>query len=81
MFLCEIQYGGLFTLENFPQEALEPVCLIEGPRFLFPFLRRVIADTTRDGGFPPLLLEPIDFAALYQNSRQPQAEPGSDAVN
>jgi len=78
IFLCEAVYAGIFTLKNFPKEALEPVCLIECPRFIFPFLRRIVADATRDGGFPPLMLEPIDFAQLYQNSRQAA---GSDAVN
>jgi preprotein translocase subunit SecB len=78
IFLCEAVYAGIFTLKNFPPEALEPVCLIECPRFIFPFLRRIVADATRDGGFPPLMLEPIDFAQLYQSSRQAA---GSDAVN
>ncbi len=69
VFICELQYAGIFTLMNFPPEALEPVCLIECPRFIFPFLRRIVADVTRDGGFPPLMLEPIDFAQLFQSSR------------
>jgi len=64
-FAIELLYGGLFGLRNVPQEALQPFLLVEAPRLLFPFARRVIADATRDGGFPPLLLEPIDFASLY----------------
>ena len=65
-FIAELLYGGLFRLQNIPDEQLQPVVLIECPRQLFPFARRVIADTIRDGGYPPLLLDPIDFAALYQ---------------
>jgi preprotein translocase subunit SecB len=70
-FVVELSYAGLFAIRNVPQESLQPVCLIEGPRILFPFARRVLADATRDGGFPPLLLDPIDFAALF---RQMQAQ-------
>lgn len=64
-YLLEVQYGGLFTL-NVPQEHLGAVVLIECPMILFPFLRRIVADATSDGGFAPLMLAPIDFAALYQ---------------
>lgn len=71
MFVVELQYCGLFRLENIPQESLQPMLLIECPRQIFPFARRIIADVTRDGGFPPLLLDPIDFVGLYQ---QQQAE-------
>ena len=67
-FVVEVLYAGVFTLHNTAQEKLKQVCLIECPRLLFPFARRIVADATRDGGFPPLLLEPIDFAALYLNS-------------
>jgi preprotein translocase subunit SecB len=70
VFVVELVYGGLFTLQNVPQEQLEPVLLIECPRLLFPFARRIIADATRDGGFPPLLLDPIDFVQLYRRHRQ-----------
>jgi len=68
-FVVEISYAGLFGVRNLPQENLEPFLLIECPRLLFPFARRIIADATRDGGFPPLLLDPIDFTALYQKHR------------
>lgn len=64
-FAVELVYGGLFGLRNVPEGALQPFLLVEAPRLIFPFARRIIADATRDGGFPPLLLEPIDFAALY----------------
>lgn len=66
VFMTELVYSALFTLENIPQENLQPVLLIECPRLIFPFARRIIADATRDGGFPPLMLDPIDFAQLYQ---------------
>ncbi len=64
-FAIELLYNGLFGLRNVPEEALQPFLLVEAPRILFPFARRVVSDVTRDGGFPPLLLEPIDFASLY----------------
>ena len=72
VFLLELTYAGVFTLIAIPQEALEPALLVECPRLLFPFARRIVADVTRDGGFPPLLLTPIDFLSLYRN-RQAQA--------
>jgi protein-export chaperone SecB len=64
-YLCEIEYAGLFTA-NVPEDHLGPVLLIECPLIVFPFLRRIISDVTGDGGFAPLMLAPIDFAALYQ---------------
>lgn len=74
-FVIELSYGGLFRIENVPPEVLQPVLLIECPRILFPFARRVIADVTRDGGFAPLLIDPIDFAGLYRRQvEQRQAE-------
>lgn len=66
LFLIELQYGGIFRLQNFPQEHILPVLFIECPRLLFPFARQIIADLTRNGGFPPLMVDPIDFAALFQ---------------
>lgn len=74
MFVVEVLYGGVFTLVNVEADDVKPVCLIECPRLLFPFARRVVADATRDGGFPPLLLEPIDFGAMYLNSPHNQAD-------
>ncbi len=80
MFVVEVLYGGVFTLVNVEADDVKPVCLVECPRLLFPFARRVVADATRDGGFPPLLLEPIDFGAMYLNSPHNQVE-GSPATN
>jgi preprotein translocase subunit SecB len=69
MFLAELSYGGVFTLEGLPEQHLQPVLLIECPRLLFPFARNIIADVTRDGGFPPLLIQPVDFGQLYRQSQ------------
>ena len=69
VFLVELTYAGVFNFIGIPENAMEPALLIECPRLLFPFARRIVADVTRDGGFPPLLLAPIDFLALYR-SRQ-----------
>jgi len=66
MFVVELSYSGLFTLNNIPADQKELILLIHCPTILFPFARRILADATRDGGFQPLMLEPIDFAALYQ---------------
>ena len=66
LFNAELIYAGVFRLQNVPEEALHPAVLIECPRLLFPFARAILATATRDGNFPPLMLEPIDFAALYQ---------------
>lgn len=70
LFLVELHYAGLFQLKNIPRDSLQAVCLIECPRILFPFARRVVADATRDGGFPPLMLDPIDFVELYRRQAQ-----------
>ena len=78
LFVLEIDYVGLFHIENVPEDQLHPFLLIECPRMIFPFLRRVVSDITRDGGFPPLNLENIDFISLYRNEiarRQNQAAP------
>ena len=69
VFHAEVVYGGLVQVSNVPKEAMEQVLLIECPRFLFPFARRIIADLTAEGGFPPLQLDPIDFAAVYEARR------------
>ena len=66
LFLLELLYGGLFVVQNVPEQFLQQMLLIEAPHLLFPFARRVVADTIRDGGMPPLMIEPIDFAALYR---------------
>lgn len=66
MFSFELDFGGVFRIRNVPQESLNPVVLIECPRLLFPFAREIVATSVRNGGFPPLLLDPVDFVALYQ---------------
>lgn len=66
IFLIELDYAGLFLIQNVPQDQLHPLMMIECPRLIFPFARRIISDVTRDGGFPPLNLEPIDFLGLYR---------------
>jgi preprotein translocase subunit SecB len=65
IYNVELLYGGLFGLRNIPQNLLQPVLFIDCPTLLFPFMRRVLADVTRDGGFPPLMLDPIDFGRLF----------------
>ena len=72
VFAAELLYAGAFRLENFPPNLLHPAVLIECPRMLFPFARQVLADATRNGGFPPLMLDPIDFAGMYQKRMQQQ---------
>jgi len=72
IFAAELLYAGAFRMENFPQKLLHPAVLIECPRILFPFARQILADATRNGGFPPLMLDPIDFAGMYQKRMQQQ---------
>jgi preprotein translocase subunit SecB len=80
-FMLELTYGGVFGLLNIPADSRQALLLIECPRLLFPFARRVIADATRDGGFPPLMLDPIDFVALYRRrQQQAQAQSPDEAV-
>ncbi|MEG9860936.1 MAG: protein-export chaperone SecB [Parvularculales bacterium] len=64
-FMVELVYGGLFRLINVPEDALQQVIMVECPRHLFPYARRVLADAVRDGGFPPVMLDPVDFGQLY----------------
>jgi preprotein translocase subunit SecB len=66
VFMLELNYAGMFTLGNIPDESVAPVLLIECPRLLFPFVRSIVADVTRDGGFPPLALAPVDFSEIYR---------------
>jgi preprotein translocase subunit SecB len=80
MFAIEVVYAGVFRIQNVPQESTHALVLIECPRLLFPFARQIVADTVRDGGFPPLMLDPVDFAALYrqrmaQQGQQPPSQP------
>jgi preprotein translocase subunit SecB len=74
MFRFELDFAGVFRIQNVPQESMNPIVLIECPRLLFPFAREIIANAVRNGGFPPLLLDPFDFVALYrQRMEQSQA--------
>ncbi len=68
LFLMELDYGGIFMIENVPDEQMHPFLFIECPRMLFPYARRIVSDVTRDGGFPQLNLENIDFVALYRQT-------------
>lgn len=76
-FQVELSYAGFFALRNIPADQLQPFLLAEAPRILFPFARRVLADAVRDGGFPPLLLEPIDFGQLYLAQAEQAGQLGS----
>ena len=73
IFASELLFAGVFRMENFPANMLHAAVLIECPRMLFPFARQILADATRNGGFPPLMLDPIDFAGMYQKRMQQQA--------
>ncbi len=78
LFLLELDYGGIFHVEGVPEDQLHPYLLIECPRMLFPYVRRIISDVTRDGGFPPLNIDTVDFLALYRGEmarRTAQAKP------
>ncbi len=74
VFNAELVYAGIFRLQGIAQESLQPALLIECPRILFPFARQIIADATRNGGFPPLMIDPIDFARLFQSRMAEQAK-------
>jgi preprotein translocase subunit SecB len=69
VFVAELTYAGVFTINGLPETAIEPILLVECPRILFPFARNILSDVTRDGGFPPVLLQPIDFVSLWQSRR------------
>ncbi|MDO8984913.1 protein-export chaperone SecB [Cypionkella sp.] len=75
LFLLEVDYGGIFHVEGVPEEQLHPFLMIECPRLLFPFVRRIISDVTRDGGFPPLNIDTVDFLALYRQEIARRAQP------
>ena len=79
LFIVELVYGGVFTVQGVPTDILRPLLLIECPRLLFPFARRIIASLTREGGLPPMLIQPIDFADLYRRQLQAagQQAPGN----
>ena len=75
-FVVDLSYGGLFGLRNVPAEALQPFLLVEAPRLIFPFARQIVADAVSNSGFPPLLLDPIDFASAYMAQLQAQEQAG-----
>ena len=75
LFKFELDYAGLFRLRNIPQNDIHPIVMIECPRLLFPFARQIIADAVRGGGFPPLFIDPIDFAMLYRKRLSETAAP------
>ncbi len=79
LFLVELAYAGLFSVSNVPDDQLQPLLLIECPRILFPFARNIVADATREGGFPPLFLQPIDFTQLYLQHVGQQQQPVENA--
>lgn len=79
LFLLEVDYGGVFHVEGVPEEQLHPFLLIECPRMLFPFVRRIISDITRDGGFPPLNIDTVDFLALYRQEMARRAQAQAEA--
>lgn len=85
LFMIELDYTGVFQIENVPEDQLHPFLLIECPRMTFPFVRRIVSDVTRDGGFPPLNLEQVDFVALYRQEiarrAQAQAEASETPTN
>ncbi|WP_417449154.1 protein-export chaperone SecB [Kordiimonas sp.] len=76
-FVVELAYGSLYGIRNVPEDALKPFLLVQAPMMMFPFARRIIADASRDGGFPPLLLEPINFEALYRAQAQEAQQAGA----
>lgn len=80
IFLCELDYGGIFHVEGVPEDQLHPFLMIECPRMMFPYVRRIISDMTRDGGFPPFNMDPVDFVALYRQeiARRMSAERPAD---
>ncbi|HET6322999.1 MAG TPA: protein-export chaperone SecB [Hyphomicrobium sp.] len=78
IYQLQLVYAGLFKIENLPEQALEPFLLVNCPSILFPFVRRIAADLTREGGFPPLLLDPFDFASLYMRRQQEKQAQASE---
>jgi preprotein translocase subunit SecB len=80
LFAFDLTYAGVFRIQNVPQEQVHPVVMIECPRLLFPFARELIASSVRGGGFPPLLLDPVDFVALYQQRVAQMQQPATAAT-
>ena len=79
LFSFELAYAGVFRITNVPKENLHPLVMIECPRLLFPFAREIIATAVRDGGFPPLMLDPVDFVGLYRQNMERQMAAGGQA--
>ncbi len=79
LFAVELQYAGVFRIQNVPADQVRPIVMIECPRLLFPFARSIIAEASRDGGFPPLMIDPVDFASLYRD-RQLQMQSPSPPI-
>jgi preprotein translocase subunit SecB len=78
VFIADLSYAGIFTLTGIPENQQEPYLLVECPRLLFPFARNILADITRDGGFPPVMLGPVDFVSLWQQRRAQLAQPAAN---
>lgn len=81
LFIAELAYAGLMSASGMKDDELQPLMMVEGPRLLFPFARAIMSDVTRDGGFLPLNLNPIDFVALYKNNLGRSDKPESKTVN
>ncbi|KUP94810.1 protein-export chaperone SecB [Tritonibacter horizontis] len=81
LFVLELEYVGIFNISGVPEDQLHPFLLIECPRMLFPFLRRIVSDISRDGGFPPLNLDNIDFVGIYRNELARRQTPADETVN
>jgi preprotein translocase subunit SecB len=80
LFNVELVYGGIFRLKNVPENQLSPLLMVECPRLIFPFARQVLASVTQQGGFPPLMMEPVDFSAIYRQNLAKLAQQGGVAV-
>lgn len=80
VYLLEVEYGGLMQVGDVPADSVEPLLMIEGPRMLFPYARAIVTAVTRDGGFAPLLINPIDFAALYRDFKRKNAPQAASAA-
>ena len=80
IYLLELEYGGLVQIGNVPAEHVEPILMIEGPRLLFPYARSIVTSMTREGGFAPLLVNPIDFAAMYRDFKRKNREASAAAA-
>jgi preprotein translocase subunit SecB len=80
LFNVELVYGGIFRLKNVPEAQMSPLLMVECPRLIFPFARQVLASVTQQGGFPPLMMEPVDFSAIYRQNLAKLAAQGGAAA-